>query len=386
MIQSKNKTIAIFINTSWNIYNFRLELMKSLQTEGYRVVAIAPRDRYSEYIEQAGFEYHQIDINNMGTNPLEDFILMSKLFRLYRKIQPDLLLHYTIKPNLYGNYAAKLAGIPVISNISGLGTVFLNNDVSSRVARELYRVSMLIPQKVFFQNPHDRDHFVETKLVAMNKTALLPGSGIDHQRYVPVGKDDNGGQQPFVFLLIARMLKDKGVVEFVEAAQALLQRSPGGRGSEQQQRVEFWLLGAMYPGNPTAINDEEIAAWTKEEGIRYLGETDDVMQIIAQSDCVVLPSYREGLSRVLLEAASMARPLITTNVPGCKDVVDDGVNGFLCLPKDAQDLAVQMQRMLQLSGDELERMGRAGRSKVIEEYSEQLVIDNYLAAVKGILG
>lgn len=182
------------------------------------------------------------------------------------------------------------------------------------------------------------------------------------------------------------MVKDKGIVEFVEAAQTLLARRGGGRGGEQQQRVEFWLLGAMYPGNPTAINDKEIEAWTKEEGIRYLGETDDVMRMIAQSDCVVLPSYREGLSRVLLEGASMAKPLITTNVPGCKDVVDNGVNGFLCKPKDVQDLALQMKRMLRLSRDELETMGSAGRSKIIEEYSEQLVIDKYLDAIVEVLG
>ncbi len=384
-MEQKKKTIAIFINTSWNIYNFRLELMKCLQDDGYRVVAIAPRDRYSKSIEQAGFEYHQIDINNMGTNPLEDLLLTGKLFRLFRKIRPDLLLHYTIKPNLYGNYAAKLAGIPVISNITGLGTVFLNNNTSSRVARKLYRFALRIPRKVFFQNPHDRDHFVETKLVAVNKTELLPGSGIDHQRYSPVEKNHNEGL-PFVFLLIARMLKDKGVVEFVQAAQNLQQRSGGGQRGEQQKRVEFWLLGAIYPGNPTAIREAEIEAWTKQDGIRYLGETDDVRSVIAQSDCVVLPSYREGLSRVLLEAASMARPLITTDVPGCKDVVDDGENGFLCKPKDAQDLALQMERMLQLPRDELEEMGKAGRSKIIEQYSEHLVVDKYLDAIGKILG
>jgi len=383
MNQNKIKTIAIFINTAWNIYNFRLQLMRRLQSEGYRVVAIAPRDRYSKKIEQAGFEYHHIDINNMGTNPLEDLLLTARIFRLYRKIRPDLLIHYTIKPNIYGTYAAKMAGIPVISNITGLGTVFLNNNVSSRVARELYRVSLLIPHKIFFQNPHDLDHFVETKLVARNKTALLPGSGVDHQRYAPV-KKNHDAVQPFVFLLIARMVKDKGIVEFVEAAQILLARSE--RGGEQQQRVEFWLLGAMYPGNPTAINHEEIEVWTKQEGIRYLGETDDVMRVIAQSDCVVLPSYREGLSRVLLEAASMAKPLVTTNVPGCKDVVEDGVNGYLCKPKDAQDLAVQMEKMLQLSRDKLEAMGRAGRSKIVEEYSEELVIDRYLDEIGEVLG
>lgn len=383
MDQNTNKTIAIFINTSWNIYNFRLQLMRKLQKEGYRVVAIAPRDSYSKKIEQAGFEYHQIDINNLGTNPFQDLVLTGKLFKLYRKIRPDLLLHYTIKPNLYGAYAAKLAGIPVISNITGLGTVFLNDKFAYRLARQLYRFALYIPHKVFFQNSYDCDHFVDAKLVARDKTQLLPGSGIDPQRFQPVQNNKNPNQ-PFIFLLIARMVKDKGIVEFVEAARILLQRRQGREGSERHKSVEFLLVGAMYPGNPTAINAGEIDVWTQQQGIKYLGATDDVMSVIARSDCVVLPSYREGLSRVLLEAASMAKPLIATDVPGCNGVVDDGVTGYLCEVKDVQSLAEQMEKMLKLSNNEIQEMGRAGRRKVVNEYSEQLVIDKYLDVIEEV--
>lgn len=380
MDQNNNKTIAIFINTSWNIYNFRLQLMKSLQREGYRVVAIAPRDEFSQNIEEDGFEYYSIDINNMGTNPFEDIKLTAAIFRLYQKIRPDLLLHYTIKPNIYGCFAAKLAGVPVVSNISGLGTVFLSDSLSYKLARTLYRFSLHIPRKIFFQNPHDLDHFVSKKLVAVEKTELLPGSGIDPQHFQPV-QNENQQDRPFVFLLIARMLKDKGVVEFVDAAQSLLQRQREG-----ERGIEFWLLGSLYPGNPTAIPQQEINAWTQQPGIKYLGYTDDVMSVIARCDCVVLPSYREGLSRVLLEAGSMAKPLITTDVPGCKDVVDDGVNGYLCKVKDTDSLAQQMAKMLSLSVAEREEMGKAGRRKVINEFSEHLVIDKYLNTVKEIIG
>ena len=384
MDQNKKKTIAIFINTSWNIYNFRLQLMRRLQSEGYRVVAISPEDDFSQKIEEAGFEYYSIDINNMGTNPLEDIQLTGAIFRLYKKVQPDLLLHYTIKPNIYGTIAAKLAGVPVISNITGLGTVFLSDTLSCRLARRLYRIALRIPGKVFFQNPHDLDHFVNKKLVAVEKTELLPGSGIDPQHFRPV-QNGNGKDHPFVFLLVARMLKDKGVVEFIEAAQNLLDHKREGQG-RPRNGVEFWLLGSLYPGNPTAILQQEIDVWTQQSGIKYLGFSDDVMSVIARSDCVVLPSYREGLSRVLLEAASMAKPLITTDVPGCKDVVDDGVNGYLCKIKDAECLTEQMEKMLRLSADEREEMGKAGRKKVIEGYSECLVIDKYLDAIKEILG
>ncbi|MFB3101262.1 MAG: glycosyltransferase, partial [Gammaproteobacteria bacterium] len=184
---SKNgRTLAIVINTSWNIYNFRVGLLKSLQRDGYRIVTIAPRDSYSQKLEALGFEYHNIDINNMGTNPFEDVKLIWDFYRLYKKINPDILLHYTIKPNIYGTIAARLAGVPVISNISGLGTVFLNNYLSSKVARLLYKIALRSPSKVFFQNQDDRALFIDSKLVDENKTDLLPGSGIDTVKFSPV--------------------------------------------------------------------------------------------------------------------------------------------------------------------------------------------------------
>ncbi len=387
MNQTPPRTIGIFLNTSWNIYNFRLPLLRKLQEEGYRVVTIAPEDEFSERLVQAGFEFYPIDINNMGTNPLEDFKLTVAIYRLYQQIKPDLMLHYTIKPNIYGSIAARWAGIPVISNISGLGTVFLSRGLSSRVAQILYRIALQIPGKVFFQNPHDLEHFVKNKLVAANKVDLLPGSGINPEHYLPVKKTGRAGQ-PFVFLLIARMLKDKGVVEFVRAAMAVLNTPPGeekvGHSGAGYSGVEFWLLGSLYPGNPSAIEQEQIDTWTQNKGIKYLGYTDDVMSVIGQSDCVVLPSYREGLSRVLLEAASMAQPIITTDVPGCKDMVDDGVNGFLCKVQDIGSLAEQMYKMLSISDAERAAMGAAGRRKVIEGYSEEVVIDKYLEAIDGV--
>lgn len=385
MTQKKNKIIVIFINTAWNIYNFRLQLLRELQEQGFRIVAIAPRDRYSDKIEKAGFEYHAINMNNMGTNPVEDLRLIVTLFNLYRKIQPDLALHYTIKPNIYGAIAAKLAGVPVISTITGLGTVFLDDSTSSKLAQLLYRFSLRIPRIVFFQNPHDLDHFVhQRRLVSESIAALLPGSGIDPQRFQPVNYKKQPGR-PFVFLLIARMLRDKGVVEFVEAAQAVLVRNKK-RLNQQQGDVEFWLVGSFYSQNPTAIDEKTVDEWTQQNEIKYLGETDGVMHVISRSDCVVLPSYREGLSRVLLEASSMAKPLITTDVPGCMDVVDDGVNGFLCKVKDIPSLTEQMEKMLYLSESERVEMGKAGRKKVLDEFSEKFVIDKYIDVIKEIVG
>ena len=364
------KTIAIVINTSWNIYNFRLGLLKALQAQGYKIIAIAPHDDYVSKLEALGIEHHNIIIHNKGTNPLQDCQLIWRFYKLYTHLKPDVLLHYTIKPNIYGTLAAKLAGIPVISNISGLGTVFLNNKLSSKIARLLYRIALKIPVTVFFQNKDDRDLFIQLKLVAKEKTALLPGSGINTQKFLPlpVIKDNTDLQ----FLFIGRLLKDKGLVEYVEAARLLKIDYP---------QVQFLVLGAFYAENPTAITTETMAQWEREGDITYLGVSDDIASMIAAVDCVVLPSYREGLSRVLLEAASMEKPIVTTDVPGCRDVVDDGVNGFLCQPKNGSDLAAAIKKMIQISPQERECMGKKGREKVVTEFDECLVINKYLKVI-----
>ncbi len=390
----EKKTIAIVINTSWNIFNFRLGLLNALQKEGYRIVTIAPKDEYSEKLEVLGFEYREIKINNKGTNPIEDIKLIYDLYKLYREVSPDVLLQYTIKPNIYGSMAAGMLDIPVISNISGLGTVFLNDSLSSKVARLLYKIALKVPKKVFYQNTHDRELFVRSNLVKEEKTDLLPGSGIDTEKFKPlVEKKKN--TEVLRFLFIARLVKDKGIEEYVRAAQILSVQGSGFRlqEEEQEQRVEtavkkviqpsteFAILGSYYPGNPTAITEDEMRSWEEEGSVKYIGTSDDVKSVIAEYDCIVLPSYREGLSRVLLEAASMAKPIITTNVPGCKEVVDDEVNGYLCEVKDADALAEQMKKMIMLSDKERREMGQKGREKVMREFDEKIVIGKYKEAI-----
>ncbi len=373
MKDNQQKTIAIVINTAWNIFNFRLGLLLALQQEGYRIVCIAPKDEYASRLQALGFEYHDIKINNKGVNPVEDAKLVVDFYRLYKQIAPDVILQYTIKPNIYGSWAAGMLGIPVISNISGLGTVFLNDSLSSKIARLLYRLALPFAKKVFFQNAHDRQLFISSKLVAETKTDLLPGSGIDTQKFKPL---TGGSQHTNVlrFLFIARLVKDKGLLEYVQAAKKIAQPS-----------VECSILGAYYPGNPTAITGEQMEAWEEEGIVKYLGVSDEVQSVIAKADCIVLPSYREGLSRVLLEAASMAKPIITTNVAGCREVVDDGVNGYLCEVKDADSLAEQMKKMMLLSEEARKEMGRKGREKVMREFDESVVIEKYLEAIATIL-
>ena len=362
------KTIIITINTSWNIFNFRVGLLKSLQNEGYHIVCVAPRDEYSERLEALGFEYRHIDIDNRGSNPFRDMKLIYQLYKIYKEINPMVILHYTIKPNIYGSIAGGLLGMKMISNISGLGTIFLNQSFASRVGKWLYRVALKYPRVVFFQNRDDRELFVDLGLVDYNKSDVLAGSGVDMEVFkAPYKKKIY--KKRLAFLFIARLLRDKGIVEFVEAS-AMLPNS------------DFYILGEYYPNNPTAITPKQIQKWTKSSNLIYLGSTDSVKEVIDSVDCVVLPSYREGLSRVLLESASMAKPIVTTNVAGCKEVVDDGINGFLCKPKDKASLARSIKKMIDLTYKEREEMGERGREKVAREFDEKFVIDRYKEAIR----
>jgi len=370
------KIIGIVINTSWHIYNFRTGLIKALQEIGYKVVAIAPKDVYSQKLVENNMDYFEIKMNNMGTSAVEDTELIYDYYQLFKEIKPDILLLYTIKPNIYGSIAAKLLDIPVISSITGLGTVFLHDNVSSKIAKLLYKIALKIPRKVFFENPYDENIFLDQGFVEKEKVVLIPGAGINTHKYLPIEKMKPDEKNRLSFLFIALLVKDKGLIEYIEAIRLLRDKYPN---------IEFAILGPYYPGNPTAITTEEMDEWVEEGLVNYLGETDDVKSIISEYDCVVLPSYREGLSRVLLEAASMAKPIVTTNVPGCKDVVEDGVNGFLCEKEDALDLADKMEKIIQLTHAERIQMGKRGREKVVKEFDEPIVNDKYIVAIEEIL-
>ncbi|MCG3674649.1 glycosyltransferase family 4 protein [Aliarcobacter butzleri] len=361
-----NKKIVICVNTSWNIYNFRLNLARAIKKSGYEVILVAPYDKYSEILKQE-FEYHDIYISNKGTNPKEDLKTLIEFYKLYKKIKPDIVLNYTIKPNIYGNIACKLLGINTINNISGLGTVFINENLVTKIAKFLYKFSLKTSSKVFFQNNEDKELFIKNKLISKNKCDVLPGSGVDTDKFSPIiyNKKDN----IFRFLVIARVLWDKGIAEYVKAAEEL---------KNKYQNIEFQILGSLDAVNKTAVPKEIVDNWVDKKIINYLGTTDNVQDIIKQADCVVLPSYREGTPRTLLESASMAKPIITTNAVGCKDVVDDNINGFLCDVKSIESLKNAMEKMFLLDKNERDQMGISGRKKILKEYDEKIVINKYL--------
>ena len=376
VVNMLTKTVAVVLNTSWNIYNFRLGLMKALQESGYKIIAIAPRDSYTQRLEDEGFIYYEINMNNKGTNPFEDFILTYNFYKLYKEIKPDILLHYTIKPNIYGSLAARILNIPVISNITGLGTVFLNSSLSSKIAQWLYKIS-LQNNSVFFQNRDDLRLFLENRIVKEDRIGLVPGSGINIEHFKS-SKHKKSKSKKVTFLMVSRLIKDKGVQEYIEAIRTV-------RNSPYGNFCSFKLLGSLYLNNPTAISQEELNSWIDEGLIEYLGHSDLVKEEIDKVDCVVLPSYREGLSRVLLEAASMAKPIITTDVPGCRDIVEDGINGYLVKAKDSAELSDAIKRILLLSQEERESMGELGRKRVVNNFSEESVIKLYLSAVQSQL-
>jgi glycosyltransferase involved in cell wall biosynthesis len=372
----KPPTLVISINASWNIVNFRSGLIRGLQRAGYRVVALAPRDAWSERLGELGVEFHPIAMDRKGLSPAKDLGLLRRYRRTLRRLRPDAFLGYTAKPNVWGSLAAQSLGIPVINNVSGLGTAFIRGGWLGRLVAALYRLAFRRSATVFFQNEEDRDLFVARRIVAAGKAKLLPGSGIDTARFRPT-PPAGGEDRPFVFLLIARLLRDKGVGEYVEAARRVRREAPDTR---------FRLLGFLDADNRSAFSRTELEAWVDDGLIDYLGASDDVRPAIADSDCVVLPSYREGLPRTLLEAAAMGKPLIATDVPGCRQVVRHGVNGLLCGVRDAESLAAAMLEMLRAPAERRAGWGKAARAIVEAEYDERIVVESYLAAVREALG
>lgn len=370
--------VLIALNSAWNLLNFRTGLINALVADGHTVVLAAPVDENVPALVRLGLRFVDVPMHTHGTNPLADLILLWRYVCLLQREQPDVLLAYTAKPNVYGSLAARWLGVPVVNNIAGLGSVFIKGGWLARVLGRLYRLALARSHRVFFQNPDDYRQFVEMNLVRSAQCAILPGSGVDLQRFQTVPLPSLKGQcernlqitndRRFVFLMVARLLKDKGVQEFAEAARLLKSSYPW---------AEFALLGFKDSQNPNAVSEKQFALWQEKGLVTYWGSCDDVREPLALADCVVLPSYREGTPRTLLEAAAMGRPLVATDVPGCREVVRHGFNGLMCRPRDAQDLANQMEAILQMSAEQLAKMGQASRKLVEERFDEQLVIDAY---------
>lgn len=339
--------------------------------KGHEVHTVAPHDEFTHHLEEAGCKHHNVRMDSRGANPLKDFALILELLSIYRNAKPDVILHFTIKPNVYGTLAASLLKIPVVNNVCGLGTIFLKDTIVSRFAIALYKIAFRYPKKVFFQNPDDLNLFVNRKLIKADICDLVPGSGVDLQHFYPTDFKRN---QPFTFLLISRLISDKGILEFVEAVKKLKAKGLSAR---------FQVLGAKDPNHQRSIDGNIFDSWVKTGTIEYLGSSKDVRPFISSADCVVLPSYREGTPRTLLEASSSAKPIVTTDVPGCHHVVEHGLNGLLCKIKDAHDLASKMEQMANFDDATLRQMGNNGRIKMENQFDENIVVQKYLQTIEG---
>ncbi len=363
--------IAIVINTSWNIFNYRKGLIHALLKEGHEVIAIAPEDEFSSKLEALGCRAINLPMDNKGVNPLKDIILLFRLIQIYRKLQLDFVFHYTIKPNIYGSLACGFLGIKCISNVSGLGTVFIRRDWIFNIVKYLYKTAFTIPQRVFFQNIDDKNLFVDLNILKNFKTGLLPGSGINTAEYIP---EMYIKHTPFRFLLIGRLLKDKGIYEYARASQILKKK-----GFD----FECFLVGFFDRESEYNIAKEDLTYWTQKGYIDFIGESKNITTNISQIDCVVLPSYREGTPRSLLEAMALGKPIIATNVPGCREVLINGENGFFCEPKSAESLADAMIKTIGLPEEELNKMGLKGRKIAEIKFDERIVVKSYLKEIAG---
>lgn len=373
-MKTEKRKVAIIENHELGIYSIRHDLVVAI-AEKYDVSILTEID---DSFKNGDLEkiVRFIDVGKSVLNPVTAVKYNSRLHKALKDIQPDVCLTFTIRPAIYGNMVAGRLRIPTISTITGTGPLFESRSLSYTIARQLYKWVLKKTRFVFFPNYDDLDAFVKRKYIKKEQAKRVPGSGVNYEKFAPMPYTrTNDGK--FVFLFISRLLKDKGVMEYVEAASVLKEEFP---------HAEFHIIGPLWTGNKKSltITEKELNEWIGKKWIVYLDKQKDVRPFMADADCVVMPSYREGMSNVLLEAASMARPLITTDVTGCRDIVEDGVNGLLCKVKSGIDLAEKMKRMMALSPAERKTMGEKGRGKMIREFDKKKVIGIYLQAIDEI--
>ncbi len=366
--------IVISINTSWNYVNFRAGLVRALLANGYRVMALAPEDDDLGPLREDGLEFQPIRLSRQTISPLADLRTIWDYWRTLRRLRPRALLAYTAKPNIYGSIAARFAGVKTINNVAGLGRGFIKGSRLAVPLQMLYRLAFVKSHKVFFQNREDADSFVRQKVVRAEQAATLPGSGVDLALFQPSAGTSRSEDIQFLFL--GRLLWPKGLAELAGAISTL-------RGEGLALKVT--LVGFAGDGDPQGVSLEQIRQWTDQGVFSYTGPTADVRGALQSADCVVLPTYYpEGTPRSLLEAAAMGRPIITTDRPGCREVVVDGANGYLCEERDERSLTDAMRAFILLGRDAREEMGRRSREIAETKFDEAIVIQAYLTELADI--
>lgn len=367
--------ILFFANTDWYLYNFRLSLAKELRAQGHEVLLLSPPGNFQKLLQENGFEWIPFPLSRQGINPFSEVWALIRLVRLYQRLQPDVVHHFTAKSVIYGSLAAHLLRIKgIINSITGLGHLFIDpgriTQILQFVAKWLYRTSLRSTQ-VIFENSEDRNIFIQKRLVKAEQVHLILGTGVDVEKFKPADKIEH---TPLV-LFSSRMLLTKGLLEYMEAVRILKQTG---------LKARFALAGTTDPGNPASIPAGEIESWKQSGLVEWWGWQEDMPATLAQADIFCLPSYREGVPNALLEACACGLPIVTTDVPGCRDVVTHGLNGLLVPAKNATELADAVRMLL---GDPKLRqvMGMAGRQIAINKFSLTKVNAETLAIYKMFL-
>ena len=358
-------TVVFSSNSSWYLFNFKIEILKNLIDHGYSVICISPIDAYTSKLRDIGCIHENIKISSKSTNPLKDLKIFLSYFFLYRRLKPLVCFHFTIKPNIYGTLAAAILRINIINNITGLGTTFIHKNFVSYLVKFLYLISQPFANKILCQNDDDFEYLVKLGLNKKSQLQLVPGSGVNLKKFFPQ-KRSFEKDTIYTFIYIGRMLADKGLRELVSAVKII---------NKDRIVCKLLLYGPFDTDNISSIAIEEIKDWDNIPGVKYKGVTDKPELEMQKGDCVVLPSYREGMPRSLLEAGAMGLPSVATNVPGCKHVIQNNVNGILCDPKSVESLEKAMKKMINIAPEDQREMGQRAREIVVKNFNEQKLID-----------
>ena len=373
-----NSKVLIVSNISTNLYKFRLPLINELLKQGnLEVKCVSQGDKFYDRLS-AVVPTIDIKLKRRSISPFSDFLYFLNLLRLYRREKPSVILHFTIKPVIYGSMAASILKIPSIASITGLGSVFTNRGkLLRKIVEFLYKLSLKYVNYVIFQNNEDMKYFVEKGIIPKEKAIVVMGSGVDIEYFSPLFCKNVEHKDTKIFLMVSRIIPSKGVRIFVEAARRIKKQDPS---------VRFALLGPLENERHDSIKIEEIKTWEKEGIIEYWGVVDDVRECVCKSTFVVLPTYyREGIPRSLLEALALGKPIITTNIPGCREVVEEGVNGFLIKPKDVDSLVQALKKAINLGKDKIIDMGRKSRELAEKKFDSKIIVGVYIEKILEIL-
>ena len=366
--------IFLISNSYWNFYNFRKQLIAHLINSGYEVCLFASNDNYKKYFQNKKIKLNSLNFSSRKISFYKDFFLILELYKILKLEKPDIILTFTIKPNIYVSLISRVLKIRVINNITGLGTSFLKNKLVRIFTFFLYKFSISNSKLVFFQNSYDQDLFLKNKIVTKKNSEVIPGSGVDIDYFE---SRHNIPKDITIFLYSGRLLKEKGIYEFLNAASIILKKN---------NHCEFHIIGKYYEDDKSSIKLKELKKFIKDNNkIKYFGFVEDSKKYYEQSTCIILPSYREGLSKSLLEASSMSRPVIATDVPGCNDIVQHDFNGYLSKVRDTQSLISSIELFLNQSYERKIIMGNNSRKIVENKFKIDLVISKYLKRIKDII-